>query len=328
MIISQTPLRISFAGGGTDLREFYSKSEGKVISSAIDKYIFVVVKKRFDDKIRVGYTRTEMVNSIDELQHELVREAMRKVGIYRGIEVTTMADIPSAGSGLGSSSTLTVGLLNALYAYKGAQKPPEVLAREAAEIEVDILKKPIGKQDHYIAAYGGMKTITFKPDETVEVKTVNILDEEKVRLNHSLLLFFTGITRNSSDILTEQKHNTKNNKDKFKVLEKMKALVDKMEEALLKGSYDEFGEILHQGWMYKRQLASKITNSNIDKLYEKALKAGALGGKIAGAGGGGFLLLYCPNGIQERIAQALKPLRQLRFHLERDGSKIIFNIRR
>ncbi len=328
MIISQTPLRISFAGGGTDLKEFYSKSQGKVISSAIDKYIFVVVKKRFDDKIRVGYTRTEMVDSIDELQHELVREAMRKVGIFKGIEITSMADIPSAGSGLGSSSTLTVGLLNALYTYKGTPKPPEVLAREASEIEVDILKKPIGKQDQYIAAYGGMRVITFNKDESVLVRPAKISDENKIKLNFNLLLFYTGIPRKSETILTEQKNNTLINKEKFKTLEKMKMLVDDMENCLSKSSLDEFGRILGEGWLHKKKMASKITNHKINAIYEKALDAGAIGGKITGAGGGGFLLLYCPDSARQDVTQAMEPLQQLRFHLERDGSKIIFNIRR
>lgn len=328
MIISQTPLRISFAGGGTDLKAFYSKNGGKVLSTAIDKYIFVIVKERFDRKIRVGYTKTEMVDSVDEVQHDLVREVLRKTGISEGIEITTMADIPSQGSGLGSSSTLIVGLLNALYTYKGEQKTAEDLAREACEIEIDILKRPIGKQDQYIAAYGGFRIFDFRADESVEIKTINFPLEDKERLNTKLLLFYTGITRNAGDILEEQSKNISNNKEKFRILEKMKGTIKDMEECLDKKIFNDFGQILHKNWMYKKQLALKISNVEIDEMYDRAKKAGALGGKISGAGGGGFLLVYVDDGNRERVLDAMSPLIPLRFKFERDGSKIIFNIRR
>ncbi len=328
MIISQTPLRISFAGGGTDLKSFYSQTEGSVLSTAIDKYIYVVIKERFDKKIRVGYTKTEMVDKIDEVQHDLVREALRKTNVTEGIEITTMADIPSQGSGLGSSSTLTVGLLNALYSYKGELKTKEELAREACAIEINILKRPIGKQDQYIAAYGGMRIFKFKQDESVEVKTIDLPFEEKERLNSKLLLFYTGITRNSESILSEQNENTINDKEKFQTLEKMKETIPKLEESLNKNFFNDFGQLLHQNWMYKKELASKISNEEIDQMYNKARKSGAIGGKLSGAGGGGFLLIYVDDGNRERVLDAMNPLKPLRFKFERDGSKIIFNIRR
>ena len=325
MIITQTPLRISFLGGGTDFKDFYTLEDGWVFSSAIDKYIFVIIKERFDDKIRVGYTKTELVDHIDELQHELVREALRKTGITKRVEIATMGDIPSAGSGLGSSSTVTVGLLNAMYTYLGTPKDPETLAREACQIEIEVLGKPIGKQDQYIAAYGDMRFIRFKQDDTVEIESIVLEDGMKRRLTQNLMLFFTNKTRRSETILTEQVANIN---DRLSVLREMKRLALEAKKCLCGGALDEFGATLHQGWELKKQLASKITNSEIDELYRTARKAGAIGGKITGAGGGGFLLLYCPREKQDNVRAALHSLPELSFHLERDGSKVIFNYRR
>ncbi len=325
VIITQTPLRISFAGGGTDLRDFYARESGCVISSAIDKYVFVIVKERFDDMIYVNYSRKEIVDNIGNLQHELVRETMRMTGVSKGIEITTLADIPSEGTGLGSSSSITVGLLHALYAYRGELKPAETLAQEACRIEVDILGKPMGKQDQYIAAYGNMRFITFNSNEKVKVESITLEEEAKRRLDQHLMLFYTGVTRSSSSILSEQKANIDERIDE---LNQMKSLALKAKECLLNNAFDEFAEILHLGWEYKRQLASGISNAQIDEIYQAARKAGAIGGKICGAGGGGFLLLYCPLAKQEDVRRSLRHLRELPFHLERDGSKVIFNIRK
>jgi len=325
MIIVQTPLRISFLGGGTDFREFFLREEGWVVSSAIDKYIFVIIKERFDDKIRVGYTRTELVDHIDELQHELVRECLRKTGITKRVEISTMGDIPSAGSGLGSSSTVTVGLLNAMYTYLGTPKDPDTLAREACQIEIDVLGKPIGAQDQYIAAYGGQRFIRFRTDGRIEVESLG-LDESQLRtLNQNLMLFFTNVTRRAETVLGEQVRNINNRLD---VLREMKRLALEARECLRAGVFDDFGLLLHRGWELKKQLASRISNGTIDALYEAARKAGALGGKITGAGGGGFLLLYCPWEKQDRVRAALRGLPELPFRLERDGTKVIFNYRR
>src|SRR3989338_2889233 len=324
MIISQTPLRISFAGGGTDFKDYYKNFDGGVvISTAIDKYVYVIIKKRFDKNIRIGYSITELVDEVDSIKHDLVREGLKRAKISGGVEISTMADIPSTGSGLGSSSSVTVGLLNAMYAFQGIQKTSEELAKEACEIEIDILKKPIGKQDQYIAAYGSLREIHFKKDGKVKVDEIKIPEEVKEKLNRNLLLFYTGEKRDSSTVLLEQKNNIN---PFFNTLNEMKAMVPEFKKALQKGEIDEFGRLLHSTWEYKKSLASKITNSHIDKLYEKAIDAGALGGKIAGAGGGGFLLLYCPYKKQDKVKSSLTGLKELKFGFERDGSKIIFNI--
>jgi D-glycero-alpha-D-manno-heptose-7-phosphate kinase len=325
MIITQTPLRISFFGGGTDFREFFQKEEGCVLSSAIDRYIFVIIKRRFDAKIRVGYTKTELVDHIDELQHELVRECLRKTGIRKGVEISTMADIPSAGSGMGSSSTVTVGLLNAMYQYLGEAKDAETLAREACEIEIDILGKPIGIQDQYIAAYGGQRFLTFSRHRGVTVESIGLDENRSRRLNQNLMLFFTNVTRKAESVLTEQ---VARMNGQWEVLRAMKKLAAPARNCLELGEFDEFGRLLHQGWELKKTLASRISNGLIDDIYGAARKAGSLGGKITGAGGGGFLLLYCPRERQDAVRSALSRLRELPFHLEPDGTKAIFNYRR
>jgi D-glycero-alpha-D-manno-heptose-7-phosphate kinase len=325
MLIVQTPLRISFLGGGTDFRGFYTQEEGCVLSSAIDKYIFVIVKQRFDAKIRLSYTRTEMVDRPEELCHALAREALCLTGVRRQIEMGTLGDIPSAGSGLGSSSTVTVGLLNALYTYQRNPQSLETLAQQACEIEIERLVKPIGKQDQYIAAYGGLRFIRFLPDERVVVEKVNLSEGERRRLNQNLMLFFTNTTRPSETVLTEQKANIS---DRIEVLRALKELAHQGRALLESGDFHAFGYLLHQGWELKKQLASKISNGAIDAMYEAARKAGALGGKITGAGGGGFLLLHCPSERQDRVRAALQGLPELPFHLERDGTKVIFNYRR
>ncbi len=325
MIITQTPLRISFAGGGTDFKDFYSQDYGSVVSTAIDKYVYVIVKERFDHYIRVGYTRTEMVESIDDLQHELVREALRIVGIDKGIEIATMADVPSEGSGLGSSSTVTVGVLNALYAYKGESVTAERLAREACHIEIDILGKPIGKQDQYIAAYGGLRHFKFYPDEEVEVSSIPLDESAKQRLNESLLLFYTGVTRKSEDVLTEQKRNIAR---KMAILTEMRDQADELARLLKLGAIASLGQTLRENWNRKRQLASSISNPHIDQLVEAAISAGAIGCKVTGAGGGGFFLVCVPPENRAAVRKKLGHLRELPISLARDGSKVIFNVRR
>lgn len=325
MIVVQTPLRISFLGGGTDFPQFFLREQGAVITSAIDRYIFVIVKRRFDDKIRVGYTRTELVDDIDQLEHELVRESLRKTGITKCLELSTMADVPSAGSGMGSSSTVTVGLLNAMYSYLGTPKEPETLAREACEIERDILHKPIGLQDQYIAAYGGQRFMRFRRDGTVEVISLSLSECCRRKLSQNLMLFFTNMTRRSETILSEQVNCMSLHMD---VLREMRDLALVGKQVLEAGECDEFGRLLHKGWELKKQLASKVTNGPVNQMYEAALKAGALGGKITGAGGGGFLLLYCPRDKQDDVRAALSALPELPFGLERDGTKVVFNCRR
>ena len=325
MIITQTPLRISFFGGGTDFAHFYHEEEGCVISSAIDKYIFVIVKERFDENIRIGYTRTELVSDVHEIQHELVREALDLTETCKKIEIDTIGDIPSTGSGLGSSSTVTVGILNALYNYHNRPACQEMLAQQTCEIEIDRLQKPIGKQDQYIVAYGGFRFIRFLADEQVIVETVELSESERRRFNQQLMLFYTNTPRRSESVLNEQNTNIP---DRMDLLRELKAMALQGRYLLECGDFDEFGRLLHESWQFKKQLASRISNPAIDEVYHLALQAGALGGKITGAGGGGFLLLYCPREKQYDVRRALAPLQELPFHLERDGSKVIFNYRR
>ncbi|RKY80237.1 GHMP kinase [candidate division KSB1 bacterium] len=325
MIVVQTPLRISFAGGGTDFKEFWAREEGWVVSSAIDKYVYVIVKERFDDRIYINYSEKEIVDSVDDIKHELVREAMRKTGVSYGVEITTLADIPSEGSGLGSSSSVTVGLLNALYAFKGIQQPAEVLAQQACEIEIDILGKPIGKQDQYIAAYGGLRFFKFLKDGKVEVEKLPVYNENYRRFGSNLMLFYTGRTRSADNILKKQKQNTDDN---IEYLRKIKYQAAEIKEYLLTNQFDKVGNVLRETWEYKKKLADGITLPEIEAMYQKALDAGALGGKISGAGGGGFLLLYCSRDKQNRVKEALKNYREFPFLLEQDGSKVIFNYRR
>jgi len=325
MIITQTPLRISLFGGGTDFPDYFVREGGCVLSSAIDKYIYVIIKERFDDRIRIGYTRTEMVESVDQVQHELVRETLRLTGVTKGVEIATMADIPSAGSGLGSSSTVTVGLLNAMYTYLGQSVTVEQLARQACQIEIETLGKPIGLQDQYIAAYGNLRFIEFSRNGQVSVRSVVLDESVKRRLNEHLLLFYTGVARQSSDVLTEQKANIA---ERLDVLRAIKRLAIEAAERLQGGDSDGIGELLHESWLLKQQLASGVSNGTIGEIYAAARKAGALGGKITGAGGGGFFLIYCPRSRRDDVRAALHGLRELPFSLERDGTKVIFNYRR
>ena len=325
MIISQTPLRISFVGGGTDLKSFYHKEDGMVLSTAIDKYVYVIVKERFDDKIYINYSIKEIVDDVSQIKHQLVREAMKKIGIDKGVEITTLADIPSEGSGLGSSSTVTVGLLNALYNYVGKQVTLEQIAREACEIEIDICGKPIGKQDQYAAAYGGLNKITFHSDESVSVDKVSLFNKDIIQLGSRLLLFFTNKTRKADAILKKQKKTTG---DKRAILRRMKDFVPKLESSLERSKFTMLGKLLHENWLLKKSLVGSISNPQINKMYNKAMDAGAQGGKICGAGGGGFLLMYVPKAKQDKVREALSDYREMHFMLDSFGSRIIFNVRR
>jgi len=325
MIITQAPLRISFVGGGTDLPDFYRKYGGAVISSAIDKYVFVIVKERFDKMIYLNWMKKEIVSDIDQIEHELIRETMRKTNVRYGVEITTLSDIPAEGSGLGSSSSITVALLQALYLYQGISVEAERLAREACDIEIEILGKPIGKQDQYIAAYGGLRHFEFRKDDSVIVTTPKIDEVFLRQLDSHLMLFFTGKTRKADVILNEQKEKIENT---VSILKKMKDQSYQVLDALEKGNISFLGEALDYGWELKKKLAGGITNPEIDQMYNKAKEAGAIGGKITGAGGGGFLLLFVPPEKQASVREALSAFRELTFHLGKDGSKSIFNIRR
>lgn len=322
MIISQTPLRISLSGGGTDLANYYLEHEGFVVSTAIDKYIYVVIKERFDDLIYIDYSKGERVSSVDEIQHDLVREAARITGLKNGFEVMMLADIPSEGSGLGSSSSVTVGLLHAFYQFKGKLVTAELLAKQACEIEIDILKRPIGKQDQYIAAYGGLKAFRFRKDDEVDVIDFEVESDVKRKLGSNLLLFFTNTTRKAASILEEQ---SKNVMSKLEFHHKIKELAFDSLEGINSLQINRIGENLKINWEMKKQLASNVSNPDIDRMHDLAMEGGALGAKISGAGGGGFLLVYCERDKQDNLRRALREYRELPFLLEKSGSKIIFN---
>jgi D-glycero-alpha-D-manno-heptose-7-phosphate kinase len=325
MIITQTPLRVSFAGGGTDFPEFYETYGGCVVSSAIDKFVTCIVKERFDDKIYVNWSKKEIVDSVDELEHELVREAMRKVGVSKGIEISFLSDIPAEGSGLGSSSSVTVGVLNALHHYIGDTPTAEQLAREACEIEVDILKKPMGVQDQYIASYGGLRCFHFGPGKGTKVESVRASRSTLEDLDNDLMLFFTGKTRKASGILAEQKTNIE---AKAAVLLGMARQAEEVRGLLEAGHVESLGKMLHSNWEAKRKLASGISSGELDELYERAVKAGAIGGKISGAGGGGFFLLCVPSDKRQAVRQALSSLREMPFRLEKGGSRVVLSMQR
>jgi len=319
MIISKTPFRISFAGGVSDIKDYYRHSYGSVLSTTINKFIYVTVNRKFDNKIRVSYSKTEIVPRVSNIRHPIVREGLKLTKLDGGLEITTIADIPS-GTGLGSSSAFTVGLLNALYAFKGEHKGAELLADEACKIEIDILKEPIGKQDQYACAYGGLNQIRFNPDESVFVNPVISQKKTKKELDSNLLLFYTGINRRASTILTESKQNMDNLKEHVDTL---RDLSEEMAHALKNNDLSSFGELLNKAWMYKKK-TGKVSNAEIDKYYEKARSVGALGGKILGAGGGGFLLLYCEKSYQKKVRERLYNLKETEFHLEPQGSRIIY----
>jgi D-glycero-alpha-D-manno-heptose-7-phosphate kinase len=325
MIITQTPLRVGLVGGGTDLPAYYREHSGRVLNAAIDKYVYVVVKQRFDDEIYVNYSTKEVVSRVEDLQHELVREALHMTGVRGGVEITTLADIPSAGSGLGSSSAVTVGLLQALFTYQGRQLTAEELADRACAIEIDRCRKPIGKQDQYAAAYGGVCDIHFGPGDRVVVDQLSLAPDVRRRVQDELLLFFTGTTRSANTILGEQ---TANIADRLVQLRQLRDLAAEAANGLREGDVEALGAALNKSWAAKRELASGVSNSQIDEAVEKALAAGASGAKVTGAGGGGFLLVVCPLEHQRRVRERLAPMRELPIKIEPFGSRVILNVHR
>lgn len=325
MIISRTPLRISFVGGGSDMKDYYRYKQGAVISSAINKYIYITVNKKFDKKIRASYSQTEIVSDVSSLRHEYIKECLKYVGIKGGIEITSISDIPSEGTGLGSSCSFIVGLLNALYAFKGKYISPERLAQEACKIEIDILNKPIGKQDQYIAAYGGFQYIRFNPDESVKIDPIIWKESTKRKLQNRLLLFYTGITRKSKDILTVQKDRlSRHSPVHLSNMDSMVEITHSMATQLHENSVSNFGNLLDKNWILKQSMAEGISSSKINNWYRIAKNSGAEGGKILGAGGGGFLLLYALPKFHKAIKMALPELKPIDFQFEQQGSKIIF----
>lgn len=320
MIISQTPFRISLVGGGTDLPAFYRETPGAVVSTAINKYMYITVNRYFDDHIILKYSKTELVRKISHIRHPLLRECLKKTELTKSIEITSMADIVG-GTGLGSSSSFTVGLLHSLHAYKGEFVSAEQLAQEACGIEMGRLKEPIGKQDQYIAAYGGCQFIEFMPDESVRINPLICPPSTLEKLQNRLLLLFTGVTRKSRHILKSVHSDFPH---KARTLRSIRALADVARVELQAGRVETIGEILHEGWLLKKSLAGGISNKRIDQAYDLARKHGAKGGKILGAGGGGFLLLYVEPERRAAIVQALAGWREIFCAFEPEGSKIIY----
>ena len=343
MIITQTPIRISLVGGSTDIANFYRQHGGEVISTAIDKYISVRITKRSNSQVAINTPdHRETVSDSDQIQHSLIREAARKTDVTGGVSITVASDIPSRGCGLGSSSALTVGLLNALYAYQGIEMPPETLAHQACEIEIERLNQPIGKQDQYIAAYGGLRRIQFNRDESVNTQEIPVSPETLAHLEENFTLFYTGIQRRAETILHEQKRSASP-----QTLLQIKALVPAFYDVLVEGNHKflnpdlsggcpykngnredhlcEVGHLLHRAWDLKRSLCDSISNPMLDTIYERAIAAGALGGKILGAGGGGYFLFYVPKERQGAVTAALADLglSRLGFRFEPRGSQVI-----
>lgn len=325
MIITQTPLRIGLLGGGTDLPDYYLEHGGRVLNCAIDKYVYVIVKQRFDDDIYVNYSKKEIVSKVDDLEHELVREAMRMTGVTSGVEITTLADIPSTGSGLGSSSAVTVGLLHALFAYQGQQVSAGELAERACTIEIERCGKPIGKQDQYIAAFGGIRDIRFGPGEEVVAEELGLSAADRRALQRNILLFYTGITRSADPILAEQ---TANIRTRRRELDLLRDLAVFAADRLRGGDVDAVGAALRESWEAKRKLASGVSNHRIDEAVSRALDAGASGAKLTGAGGGGFLLVICPMARQQAVRESLADMHELPVKLDRLGSRVVLNVMR
>jgi D-glycero-alpha-D-manno-heptose-7-phosphate kinase len=325
MIITQTPLRIGLLGGGTDLPDYYREHGGRVLNCALDKYIYVIVKQRFDNEIYVNYSKKEIVSRVEDLEHELVREAMLMTGVTSGVEITTLADIPSAGSGLGSSSAVTVGLLHALSAYQGRQVSAEDLADQACTIEIERCGKPIGKQDQYIAAFGGIRDLRFGPGDGVVAEELGLSSAERRALQQQIMLFYTGVTRNANPILAEQTANIKSTQAQLDLLRDLAGFAA---DRLRCGDVDAVGAAVREGWEAKRKLASGVSNPEIDAAVARALGAGASGAKLTGAGGGGFLLVICPMERQPAVRQSLADMRELPVKLDRLGSRVVLNVLR
>lgn len=326
MVISKTPLRASFFGGGTDFHGYFEHSRfgyGTVLSTALNMYVYITVQKKFDDQIRISYSQNEIVERVDDVKHNIIREALKMTGIEKGVEIIYSADLPlaTAGVGLASSSAIAVGTLNALLAYKGEYASPERLARMACELEIERLGNPIGIQDQYAVAYGGFRRYKFYADGTVSAEPILVPVSTMERLKSSLMLFYTGLTRNSSRIMREQ---TDTIEVKMALLDSMVEDAEHVYRSLREGNPDSWGPALDKAWQKKRQYASGVSNPAIDEMYAAARTAGATGGKILGAGGGGFLLLYVPEEGQEAVRQALSGYRQIDFRFEPSGSQIIF----
>lgn len=324
MIISRTPLRVSFFGGGSDLPSYYRRFGGAVLSAAIEQSVYVTVSRKFDDAVRVSYSRTEEVAHASQVEHPLVREALAMLAIKGGIEITSIADIPAKGTGLGSSSAFTVGLLNALHAYCGRHTPAAKLAQESCEIEIERCGGPIGKQDQYAAAFGGFNLIRFQADDRVEVNKLVCPPTLFEALQEHLLFFYTGITRSASGLLRRQSAELSADAGKCEAMAAMVRLAEQAYAEMCAGRIGGTGAMLHEAWQLKREMSDGISNTLIDGAYQAAIDAGAEGGKLLGAGGGGFLMFYAPPARHGAVRAALRSLRETPLRFAPQGSSIIF----
>ncbi len=328
MILARAPFRISLGGGGTDLPSYYSRYGGFVLSAAINKYLYIYVNRpAADNLIRVKYSRVEQVASPDEIQHDLVRPALQLLGLGGSLEIVSMADVP-AGTGLGSSGTYLVALLTALYELKRERVPTQALAEQACHIEMDMAHHPVGKQDHYLAAFGGITCLDIAPDGRVRVSPLNISISTAEEFRASVLLFYTGITRSSEDILRAQQQDTLRGESAVvESLHRTKELGLQIKETLERGDLERFGQMLDEHWQNKKRRSGQISDPRIDAWYELAKEHGALGGKIIGAGGGGFLMLYCPSRCKAQLRAALTEagLREVPYDFDYEGAKVLVN---
>ncbi|MEG1847145.1 MAG: GHMP kinase [Lachnospiraceae bacterium] len=324
MIITRSPLRISLGGGGTDLPSYYEENGGFLISAAIDRYVYITIHQTFTKEIILKYSQFEKVKEIAEIKHPIIREALSMVNVCdKGIEICSMADIPS-GTGLGSSSSFTTALLLGLHTMQESVVNKRELAEEACNIEMNRLQEPIGKQDQYIASFGGIKTMTFSKDGYVDIKPLNITQETYYNLEDNLVLYFTGFSRAAGIILDEQDRKTKDhNKKMIQNLNYVKELGFESKIALEKGNLDDFADIMNTHWEYKKKRSAGMSNSLINEWYEFALKNGALGGKMIGAGGGGFLMFYAKDKVQLRAAMKKTKMLEVRFRFEKEGTKTL-----
>lgn len=322
MIITKTPFRISFCGGGSDIADFYREYGGCVLSTTINRYMYLTIHPYFDErKTALKYSQNEIVDQINDIQHSIFHCVLNDKKIS-GVEISSTADVPS-GTGLGSSSSFTVGLLHILSCYKGKYLSKSALAAEACEVEIEKLGAPIGKQDQYAAAFGGLNFIRFHKDDSVSVEPVIMKGKVLAELQDNLVMFYTGLTHNANEILAKQKKNIVEKEEKRRNLLRMCELAESMKKALEDNDIRNFGKILNEGWMKKRELAGSITSPFIDELYDTALRNGATGGKLLGAGGGGFFLFCCPKEKQVMLREKLR-LKQFPFKFEHDGSSVVY----
>ena len=324
MIISRAPFRVSFCGGGSDIPSFYEQYGGCVLSTSIRKYMFIAAKREFEsDKITLKYSKTEIVNDPSEIEHRIFHQVLTDFNL-RGIEITSMADIP-AGTGLGSSSAFTVALLKVLYAYQGKSVSAYKVAKEACEIEIEKLGNPIGKQDQFASAFGGLRYYEFEPGGFVKVEPIIMSHESHNKLEQSCLMFFTGSLHDANQILGEQTKNLASNEEKINATLELCRMTKQLRVAFESNNIDALGEVLAQSWKIKKTLAKGISNPLIDAYYERGIQAGAIGGKLLGAGGGGFLLFYVPDPMKkEAVRAALSDLKELPFELDNAGVSIVF----